>query len=68
MIAYAESGDNFFSAVKKLQETLKTSEDYCDLEFNEIRVRVSKTSNINDLSAIYDLKCKIRRMEAGYKD
>ena len=68
MIAYAESGDSFFTAVKKLQSTLKTPEDYCDLEFNEIGVRVSKDSKINDLSVIYDLKHKIRRMQAGYKD
>lgn len=67
MLAYAEKGESFFSAVRKVQGSLAPGR-YCDLEFNEIRVRVSKDSNIDDLSVIYDLKAKIRRLEAGYKD
>ena len=62
MIVYAEAGDNFFHAVKKVREQIKSSEDYLDLEFNEIRVRVSKESSIDDLATIYDLKCKLRRL------
>ena len=65
MIAYAESGDSFPLAVKKVQETLKNPEDYCDLEFNEIRVRVSKNSNVGDLCTIYDLKHQINRIKSG---
>ena len=62
MIVYAEAGDNFAHAVKKVKEQIKSSEDYLDLEFNEIRVRVSKESSIDDLATIYDLKCKLRRL------
>jgi hypothetical protein len=65
-LMYAESGDNFYTAVKKVQDSLKNQNDYCDLEFNEISVRVSKDSNINDLATIYDLKHCIRRLKAGY--
>ena len=62
MIVYAEAGDNFVHVVKKVKEQIKSSEDYLDLEFNEIRVRVSKESSIDDLATIYDLKCKLRRL------
>ena len=68
MFVHAEKGDSFYTAVKKVKDNILKSTDYIDLEFNEIRVRVSKDSNIDDLAIIYDLKCKIRRMEAGYKD
>ena len=68
MLMYAESGDSFNSAVEKVKKTLKEENDYCDLEFNEIRVRVSKNSNINDLSTIYGLKHTIERLKAGYRD
>jgi hypothetical protein len=66
MIAYAEKGDSFYSACKKVQETLKNPEDYCDLIFNDIRVRVSKNSNIDDLQTIYHLQHTINRLKAGY--
>lgn len=62
MIVYAEAGDNFVHAVKKVKEQIKSNESYLDLEFNEIRVRVSKESSIDDLATIYDLKCKLRRL------
>lgn len=68
MLLYAESGHSFVASVKQVQEILKRGEDYCDLEFNEIRIRVSKDSKIDDLCTIYDLKHKIKRLEAGYKD
>jgi hypothetical protein len=68
MIAFAEKGSSFVRAVEKVQETLRFDFDYCDLEFNEIRVRVSKNSNINDLCTIYDLKHTINRLRLGYKD
>lgn len=68
MLVYAEKGQNFIQAVQSLQKTLKTPDDYCDLEFNNIRVRVSKTSNIDDLYTIYNLKHVINRLRLGYKD
>ena len=68
MLAFAEAGESFYGAVKKVQDSLRLENDYCDLEFNGIRVRVSKNSNIDDLSTIYNLKHTIRRLQAGYKD
>ena len=65
---YAEVGDSFNTAVEKLQRSLKYKSDYCDLEFNNIRIRVSKDSNINDLSTIYNLKYTILRLKAGHKE
>jgi hypothetical protein len=68
MLAYAETGENFNNAVNRIKLSLKDNNDYCDLEFNEIRIRVSKNSNIDDLATIYDLKHTIRRLKAGYKN
>jgi hypothetical protein len=68
MLAFADKGDSFYGAVQKVQRSLRNPNDYRDLEFNEIRVRVSKNSNIDDLSTIYNLKHTIRRLQAGYKD
>jgi len=65
MIAFAQSGDSFVEAVKKVQQSLSLPNDYCDLEFNEIRVRVSKNSNLGDLCTIYDLKHHINRIKSG---
>ena len=63
MLAYAEAGDSFSSAIRKVQDSLRHPEDYCDLMFNGIRIRVAKNSNIHDLSTIYDLCCHIQRLE-----
>ena len=68
MLVYSESGENFINAVKRVKSMLKNDEDYLDLEFNELRIRVSKNSNIDDLCVIYDLKHTIRRMKSGYND
>jgi hypothetical protein len=68
MIVQAEKGDNFYEAVRKVKENMFNNESYLDLEFNDIRVRVSKDSNIDDLSTIYYLKRTIERMKLGYKD
>jgi len=68
MIVQAEKGMNFYDAVKKVKENMFNNESYLDLEFNDIRVRVSKDSNIDDLSTIYYLKRTIERMKLGYKD
>jgi hypothetical protein len=65
MVVYAEAGDHFVTAVKKAQNEIRLNEDYLDLEFNEIRVRVSKDSNVHDLETIYHLKCELRRLESN---
>lgn len=66
MLVYAESGDNIITSIRKVQDSLKNDNDYCDLEFNNIRIRVSKNSNIDDLCTIYDLKYTILRLRAVY--
>jgi hypothetical protein len=68
MIVQAEKGDNFYGAVRKVKEQIYRDNQYLDLEFNNIRVRVSKDSNIDDLATIYDLKRIIERMKLGYRD
>jgi hypothetical protein len=65
---YAEAGDNIYSAIRKVQSSLLSGEDYQDLSFNDISIRVAKNSNINDLTTIYNLKHQILRLKAGYKD
>jgi hypothetical protein len=68
MIVQAEKGDNFYGAVRKVKEQILRDDQYLDLEFNGIHIRVSKDSNIDDLSTIYYLKRTIERMKLGYKD
>jgi hypothetical protein len=67
MIIDAEMGMNFYEAVKFAKKEIKGT-DYLDLKFNDIIVRVSKDSNIDDLSTIYNLKHTINRLKLGYKD
>ena len=68
MIIYAEAGVSFYKAVKDLQQSLNSSNEYLDLVFNDISIRVSKNSNIDDLSTIYNLKHTTNRLKLGYKD
>jgi hypothetical protein len=68
MLTFAEKGESFYGAVEKVKDSLQSDNDYCDLEFNDIRVRVSKNSRIDDFSTIYNLKHTIRRLQAGYKN
>jgi hypothetical protein len=68
MIVQAEKGMSFYEAAKKVKEQILRDDQYLDLEFNNISVRVSKDSNIDDLTTIYYLKCKVERMKLGYKD
>lgn len=64
-----DKGVMFYDAVKELKAHLaKTGSSYAQMVFNEIYVTVSSDSNPDDIASIYDLKNKIRRMEAGYKD
>jgi hypothetical protein len=67
MYIEAEKGMNFYEAVKFAKKEIKGT-GYLDLKFNDITVRVSKDSNIDDLSTIYDLKHTINRLKLGYKD
>lgn len=63
MIQYAQSGESFYSAVSRIQSEMLHREDYIDLIFNDISVRVSKNSNPHDIATIYDLKCELRRLK-----
>jgi hypothetical protein len=42
--------------------------EFLDCAFNGISFRVSRNSNEYDIATIYNLKHKIRRLEAGYRD
>lgn len=66
MLMYADKGDNLYNSISKVQKTLKNPTDSCELEFNEIRIDVSKNSNIHDLITIYNLKHTINRLKLGY--
>ena len=59
MIIEAEKGMNFYEAVKFAKKEIKET-DYLDLKFNDILIRVSKDSNIDDLSITYYLKHTIK--------
>ncbi len=67
MIIETDKGMNFYEAVKFAKKELK-EKSYADLKFNDITIRVSKDSNIDDLSTIYNLKHTINRLKLGYDD
>jgi len=56
MLVFAQSGEHFTEAVKRVQSEMKPHEKYLDLNFNDIVVRVYHNSNIHDLGTIYELK------------
>lgn len=60
-LVYAQSGDIFSHAVRRVQNEMKPSEDYLDLNFNDVVIRVYHDSNINDLAVIYDLKRELSK-------
>ena len=64
-----DKGMNFYSACRALQAWLKENKkDNWLMEFNGHRIHVSVDSNLDDLSTIYDLKCKIARITAEHYD
>ena len=65
-MVYAEAGENFTAAVKRVQNEIKPHENYLDLNFNDIVVRVHPNSNVNDLGTIYDLKREVWILRTKY--
>lgn len=64
MIYEPNKGTNFYDAVNDLKFELFRSGGSCrEMSFNDIILTVYRDSNINDIAAIYDLKCKISRLE-----
>ena len=59
----AEAGENFYNFIERvMQQACWTQTNKAGL-FNGITVAVHMNSHINDLCAIYDLKCEIRRLK-----
>ena len=64
MIYEPNKGTNFYDAVKDLKfELFRTGRSYKEMSFNDIILTVYRDSNIDDIATIYDLKCKISRLE-----
>jgi hypothetical protein len=70
MIYEVEKGLNFYEDVKNAKNKIDKASlvSNIDMIFNEISITIHSDSNNNDIYLIYDLKHKIRRLEAGYKD
>lgn len=65
MIHEPEKGVMFYDAVKSLKQTLiKEKSSYREMLFNGIFVTVSIDSNPDDIATIYDLKHKLRQLNA----
>jgi hypothetical protein len=67
MKVYAQSGESFFEAVKRVQNEMNQDTNAVILEFNDTYVVVSRNSLIYDLATIYDLRNKISRFEQALK-
>ena len=65
-MVYAEAGENFTAAVKRVQNEMKPHEEHLDLNFNDITVRVHRNSNVHDLGTIYDLKHQLVILRVKY--
>ena len=63
---YAEAGDMFITAVKKVKDMMKPSESHLVLVFNGIEITVYHNSHPADLATIYDLKHELARMRIKY--
>ena len=68
MIMQAQAGESIYSATERAKEEANFgSFGYVDLLFNQIPLRVSHDSCIDDILTIYSLKCRIRGLELGYR-
>jgi hypothetical protein len=67
MKAYAQPGENFAEAVKRVQNEMNYGTDEVILNFNDIPVVVNRDSLIYDLATIYDLRCRIIQLNRELK-
>jgi len=67
MKVYAQPGENFSNAVKRVQSEMNQDTDEVILEFNDIPVMVNRDSLLYDLATIYDLRSRILRFERELK-
>jgi hypothetical protein len=67
MKVYAQPGENFSNAVKRVQNEMNRDTDEVILEFNDIPVVVNRDSLLYDLATIYDLRSRILRFERELK-
>lgn len=61
-------GMNVYQAIDKVKQLTLIEQKAIDFIFNEIRLTVRPSSNINDIVFIYFLEHEIRRLELGYND
>lgn len=62
----ASAGESFYSFVTRVKEHLRysgTSSYTAEVCFNDISMFVRETSNVEDLSVIYNLKCELRNLK-----
>lgn len=63
MIYEAEKGEQFYYFIRRMQEEIITQgQSYRNCLFNDIYFTISKDSNFDDISIIYDLKRKINQL------
>ena len=61
-------GMNIYAAIEYASGQARFHQQEVFFEFNEIMLTCRHDSNKLDIAAIYDLKHRIRRLEAGYKN
>ena len=68
MITLPKELGHIFNVIRRAIHTAKEHNDQVKFTFNDIEMHVYPESFENDIGIIYDLKCYIRRPEAGHKD
>lgn len=59
-----DKGVSFYEAFKQSKEAMNnTGTSYVEFEFNGIWISIQRASVFVDIAEVYDLKCKIRRLE-----
>jgi hypothetical protein len=63
MTIEAQAGEWVGTFFERVKEELKTSDDfYQTVRFNDVSIKISWDSNVDDLLTIYDLKCQLNRL------
>lgn len=64
MIVDIDKGLSFYEAFKKAKEVIdEFNTSFVEFEFNGIPISIQRASAFVDIAEVYDLKCKIRRLE-----
>lgn len=62
-VFYAEAGESIYNAIRRCQLLLiRSNMTFGYLTFNDIRLRFSAHSEVDDVAAIYNLKHRLRQL------